>query len=499
MNERITAQISSHRFLALPFTLWAVLFIVLPLFFVLGTGLTNEAGDVTLANLLTVLQSEYLRALGLSVELALASTFICLLLAYPLCLILREKRESRGLLVFLLFLLPLWMNSLLTTMAWQTILEKHGLINMFLSYLGLPAVHLINTPAAIIIGMVYNFLPYMVLPLYVSLSRIDESIVEAARDLGANFWQTLRHVLLPLSLPGIVSGCTMVFIPALTTFVISALLGGNKVLLVGNIIEQEFTAAYDWQLGSALSMVLIAQSFNASRYRGQWTGFTWEWYGRLMENEEIIAAFTNTLTIGVTSAVFATMLALVTALGMRQMGSRGRMLFRSLANVPLLNADIVTGISLMLLFLGLGLRLGYDTILLAHIVISLPYAMLCILPQVLTMDDVCYEAARDLGATPFTAFRKVILPELLPGILAAFLLSFAMSADDFIVTYFTKGAGIETLTTEIYSELKLGVHPEMYALSALFFCGVLVFSALLMVNYKVIRRYREAGRRGAAA
>ena len=257
MNERITAQISSHRFLALPFTLWAMFFIVLPLFFVLGTGLTNEAGDVTLANLITVLQSEYLRALGLSVELALISTFICLLLAYPLCLILKAKRDKRGLLVFLLFLLPLWMNSLLTTMAWQTILEKHGLINMFLSYLGLPAVHLINTPAAIIIGMVYNFLPYMVLPLYVSLSRIDESIVEAARDLGANFWQTLRHVLLPLSLPGIVSGCTMVFIPALTTFVISALLGGNKVLLVGNIIEQEFTTSANWNLGSGLSLVMM--------------------------------------------------------------------------------------------------------------------------------------------------------------------------------------------------------------------------------------------------
>ena len=246
-------------------------------------------------------------------------------------------------------------------------------------------------------------------------------------------------------------------------------------------------------------LVLIAQSFNASRYRGQWTGFTWQWYERLIENEEIISAFSNTLTIGVTSAALATLLALVTALGMRQMGSRGRMLFRGLANVPLLNADIVTGISLMLLFLGVGLRLGYDTILLAHIVISLPYAMLCILPQVLAMDDVCYEAARDLGATPFTAFCKVILPELVPAIMAAFLLSFAMSADDFIVTYFTKGAGIETLTTEIYSELKLGVHPEMYALSALFFCGVLVFSALLMVNYKVIRRYREAGRKGAEA
>lgn len=257
MIERIASRVPGHRMLALPFALWAVLFILLPLLFVLGTGLSDGAGHFTLSNLGTVLQSEYLKALGLSVELALISTFICLLLAYPLCLILREKRESRGLLVFLLFLLPLWMNSLLTTMAWQTIMEKHGLINTCLAALGLPELHLINTPAAIIIGMVYNFLPYMVLPLYVSISRIDESIIEAARDLGANSWQTLRHVLLPLSLPGIVSGSTMVFIPALTTFVISALLGGNKVLLVGNIIEQEFTAAYDWQLGSALSMVLM--------------------------------------------------------------------------------------------------------------------------------------------------------------------------------------------------------------------------------------------------
>ena len=253
MNERL----SSQRFLALPFGLWAVLFIVLPLFFVLWNGLKDVDGGFTLVHLQTVLQWEYLKALGLSVELALISTFICLVLAYPLCLILRERKENRGLLVFLLFLLPLWMNSLLTTMAWQTILEKHGLINMFLQSVGLPEVHIINTPLAIIIGMVYNFLPYMVLPLYVAINRIDSSIIEAARDLGANPYQTFRRVLLPLSMPGIVSGSTMVFIPALTTFVISALLGGNKVLLVGNIIEQEFTAAYDWQLGSALSMVLM--------------------------------------------------------------------------------------------------------------------------------------------------------------------------------------------------------------------------------------------------
>ncbi|MCI6231656.1 MAG: ABC transporter permease [Selenomonas sp.] len=236
--------------------------------------------------------------------------------------------------------------------------------------------------------------------------------------------------------------------------------------------------------------VLIAQSFNASRYRGHWTGFTTEWYANLFEDADMLAAFLNTLSIGLTAALCATLLGLATALALRAMGHRTRMTVRGLANVPLLNADIVTGISLMLLFLGLGLRLGYDTILLAHIVICLPYALLCILPQVLGLDRVYYEAAVDLGATPWQAFRKVLLPELYPGIAAAFLLSFAMSADDFIVTYFTKGAGIDTLTTAIYAQLKLGVHPEMYALSTLFFVGVIAFVALLLGNYRALKKRR---------
>ena len=230
---------TAARLFAAPFAIWAAIFIVLPLFFVLWHGLTDAEGAFTLANLAEAVQME------------------CLVLAYPLCLILQEIKKGRMLLIFLLFLLPLWMNSLLTTMAWQTILEKNGIINMILQALGMPTMALINTPLAIVIGMVYNFLPYMVLPLYVSLSHIDKSIIEAAHDLGAGKWQTFRRIIFPLSVPGVVSGCTMVFIPALTTFVISALLGGNKILLIGNIIEQEFTAAYDWQLGSALSMVLM--------------------------------------------------------------------------------------------------------------------------------------------------------------------------------------------------------------------------------------------------
>ena len=245
------------RLLAMPFAVWSAIFIVLPLLFVLYHGLTDEAGAFSLVNLAEVFSAEYMSALALSVELALVSTVLCLVLAYPLCLILTSMKKGKTVLIFVLFLLPLWMNSLLTTMAWQTILEKNGLINMALTALGLPSITLINTPFAIVIGMIYNFLPYMVLPLYVSLSKIDKSVIEAAHDLGAGWGQTLRRILIPLTLPGIVSGATMVFIPALTTFVISALLGGNKVLLIGNIIEQEFTAAYDWQLGSALSMVLM--------------------------------------------------------------------------------------------------------------------------------------------------------------------------------------------------------------------------------------------------
>ena len=149
------------------------------------------------------------------------------------------------------------MNTLLSAMAWQTILEKNGIINQLLRLLALPDFTLINTQAAVVLGMIYNYLPYMVLPLYVALSKIDKSVIEAAKDLGASTWQTFLKVILPLSLPGAVSGVTMVFIPALTTFAISALLGGGKVLLIGNVIEQEFTFEYDWNLGAALSIVLM--------------------------------------------------------------------------------------------------------------------------------------------------------------------------------------------------------------------------------------------------
>lgn len=242
---------------AAPFLIWAVLFIFCPVVAIAWYGLTDAQGAMTLANISLMTHWEYLKALELSIVLAFISTVICLIVAYPLCLILTEKKRGKGSLLFLLFILPMWMNSLLTTMAWQTILEKNGILNQFLRLLSLPDMSLINTPAAIVIGMIYNFLPYMVLPLYVALSKINGNVIAAARDLGASSWQTFTKVILPLSLSGAISGITMVFIPSLTTFFISGLLGGNKILLIGNIVEQEFTMAYDWHLGSGLSLVLM--------------------------------------------------------------------------------------------------------------------------------------------------------------------------------------------------------------------------------------------------
>ena len=247
----------ASRFLAYPYMIWMAGFTVIPLLMVFYYGLTDRSGAFTLANILAIGSSEHLKALWLSLALAGVSTVICLLLAYPLALILRKRHIGKGSFVVFIFILPMWMNFLLRTMAWQTLLEKNGVINTFLTMLHLPNIAIINTPAAIILGMVYNFLPFMVLPIYNTLAKIDDNVINAARDLGADNYQTLTKILLPLSVPGIVSGITMVFVPALTTFVISNLLGGSKILLIGNVIEQEFTKGSNWNLGAGLSIVLM--------------------------------------------------------------------------------------------------------------------------------------------------------------------------------------------------------------------------------------------------
>lgn len=245
------------KYLAGPYILWMIGFTIIPLMLIVFYGLTDKTGAFTLANVISIATAEHSKALFLSLGLSLISTAICLIAAYPLAMILRKKNIGQGSFIVFIFILPMWMNFLLRTLAWQTLLEKSGVINGILAMLNLPPISIINTPAAIVLGMVYNFLPFMILPIYNVLSKIDDNTINAAKDLGANEFQTLTRIWLPLSLPGIISGITMVFVPALTTFVISNLLGGSKILLIGNVIEQEFTKGSNWNLGSGLSLVLM--------------------------------------------------------------------------------------------------------------------------------------------------------------------------------------------------------------------------------------------------
>lgn len=252
---------NKNKWLAAPYSLWAFGFIIIPLIMIFYYGLTTDEGTFTLSNIVQIGTPENLKALGLSLLLSLLSTLICLLLAYPLAMILVNFSVNQTSFIVLIFVLPMWMNFLLRTLAWQTLLEKNGVINNILHFVGLPGLNIINTPFAIVLGMVYNFLPFMVLPIYNSLLKIDHDTVNAARDLGANPVQSFLRITLPLSVPGIISGVTMVFVPALTTFVISDLLGGGKVLLIGNVIEQEFKQTNNWNVGSGLSIVLMVFIF----------------------------------------------------------------------------------------------------------------------------------------------------------------------------------------------------------------------------------------------
>lgn len=242
--------------------------------------------------------------------------------------------------------------------------------------------------------------------------------------------------------------------------------------------------------------VLVVLSFNDSRSRVVWGGFTLDWYRTLFDNSDVVAALQNTLTIGFGSALIATVIGVLAAVGIDAMKKRSYSLTLGVGNIPMLNADIVTGIALMLWFSRFA-NLGYVSILLAHVTFNIPYVILSVLPKLQQMDMSVYEAARDLGASSVKAFTRVILPNIFPAVVSGFFMAVTMSMDDFVVTYFTKGAGINTLSTMIYGELKRGIKPEMYALSTLIFAVVLI--VLLLVNYMPRIRQKKLQSRKAAS
>ena len=236
---------------------------------------------------------------------------------------------------------------------------------------------------------------------------------------------------------------------------------------------------------------LIVLSFNNSKTRAKWGGWTFKWYLSMFQNETIMQALWNTLLIAVLSAVISTLLGLTAAMSLNAMSRRRRTIIMGIINIPMLNAEIVTGISLMLVFIALGqfmtnfgytIEFGFWTILIGHITFNLPYTLMSIMPKLRQVNISTYEAALDLGATPFRAFMTVVLPDIMPGVLSGFLLAFTLSLDDFVITHFVKGPGFDTLSTKIYTEVRKGIKPEMYALSTLLFVSVMIL--LLIVNGK---------------
>ncbi len=249
----------SQKMLDKPYLLWSVLFIIVPLVMVVFYAFTDKTGAFTFSNIAQI--KNYFPTILLSVLYGLAATVICVLIGYPFAYALSKHSVNTQRTMVLLVMLPMWMNFLIRTYSLMTILGDSGVVNNLLNALGLKSVHMINTGGAVIFGMVYNFLPYMILPIYTVLSKLDNSLVEAAHDLGSGRATTFRRVILPLSLPGLLSGITMVFVPCVSTFYITQKLGGGQIVLIGDVIETQFQSANNYHLGAALSFVLMILIF----------------------------------------------------------------------------------------------------------------------------------------------------------------------------------------------------------------------------------------------
>lgn len=240
-----------------PYLIWIIGFILLPLAMIIYYAFTTSGGTFTFENVAAIADPVHVRSILLSLKLGIICTLVCLLLAYPLAMILNGLKIKQQNFVVFIFILPMWMNFMLRILAWRLLLSNNGIVNAIFQFFGFGTVKMLNTQTAVVFGMVYDFLPFMILPIYNSMARITNDVIEAAKDLGASDAIILFKIIIPLTLSGIISGIIMVFVPALTSFVISDLLGGGKVLLIGNVIEQEFMQGTNWNLGSGLSVVLM--------------------------------------------------------------------------------------------------------------------------------------------------------------------------------------------------------------------------------------------------
>ena len=565
---------------AVPYVGWMSIFVVAPIIIMVVYAFSTAAGDFTLENFARM--GTYTAVFTRSFKLAIIATLIALLIGYPVSYMLSKEGPQVQRIAMVLIMLPMWMNFLLRTYSWMSILENNGLLNQLFQQIGLidlynqiamhfasdPAAYvpidhfqMIGTQGAVVLGMVYNYLPFMILPIYSVLVKLDHSLIEAARDLGASSVQVFRKVILPLSLPGVLSGITMVFVPSVSTFAISRLLGGGTQMMLGDLIEQQFLGgAYNPQLGAAIALVMMAIvvvcmlvmnrfgdgeeqavmlgnrifmalvfvflyapifiliifSFNAGNSSAVWKGFSLHWYAELFQNRLIMQSVYTTLLVSVLSTLIATVAGTFAAIGLASMRRRWRTPLMTVNNIPVMNAEIVTGVSMCLLFVAFfglwkafavwfnqaqdtfwmeeNIYLGFGTLLLAHVTFNIPHVILTVMPKLRQMDKNLVDAAQDLGCTWMQAFWKVIIPEIKPGIISGALIAFTMSIDDFIISYFTAGSGVSTLAMTIYSMTKKRVSPEINAISTLLFGAVLLLLIIINVRESRQERLRERAR-----
>ena len=253
MNKKSILQ----KAIAAPHVMWAILFIIAPLIFVVYYAFTDKDGNFTFDNIAELAQASYLEIFLRSLCFAFLATVICLIIAYPIAYFMTKASPKTQKILIMLVMLPQWLNFLIRTYSWMAILEDTGIINTMLTSIGLDPIHMINTSGAVILGMVYNYLPYMIIPLHSVMSKIDNRLLEAASDLGCSHFQVITKVVFPLSMAGVISGVTMVFVPSISTFYISQKLGGGNFDLIGDTIERQFQTAYNYNLGAAMSFVLM--------------------------------------------------------------------------------------------------------------------------------------------------------------------------------------------------------------------------------------------------
>ena len=559
---------TSRRVAVVPY-LWLIGFLVVPFLLILKISLSDRArarppylpqlnlsegvngiwsflSGLDLENYTILLtDSFYIRSYLLSLQTAVIATVFTLLIAYPMAYGLTRAPQKWRNLLLALVVLPFWISFLIRVYAWMAILKPNGFLDMLGQAIGLDVgtLALLNTKSAVIIGIVYSYLPFMILPLFTVLDKLDDTLLEASHDLGASTWRTFRSITLPLSLPGIYAGCLLAFIPMVGEFVIPDLLCGNDTALIGKTLWTEFFNNQDWPLASAIAIgmllllllpiaalqkaqaradvrqggsgssagrsftglnrlavagglgfiylpivLVIVFSFNDSRLVTVWAGFSFKWYGILFQNTQLLQSALLSFKLAFLSATAATVLGVLAALTIVRIKSfRGKGLFGFLVLAPIIIPEMVIGLAFLLFFVAIDLPRGFFTLFLAHSTFGLCFVATTVQARLSGFDTTLEEASADLGASNVQTFRKITFPLILPGVMSGWALAFVLSFDDLIISSLVTGPGATTLPMRLYSQMRLGVTPEVNAASTLM---VLAAMAVLFFSLRLRQKQR---------